>query len=395
MASGERYQIGVDVNAMKIQFYWCLMVAVAFVGHSSAQQFSFVPAPGSPIPVAGAPGNVAIGDVNQDGKLDLVVASGRTRSVTVLLGQGEARFRASSSSPVAVPDSPGEMALGDINADRKLDLVLASHDSYGVMLLLGDGHGGFTLASNSPMMMKDGQRPHTHGLAMGDVSGDGKLDLVTANNEDNDVSVALGDGRGGFARAPGSPFGVGKSPYPFALGDVNTDGHLDIVATSTAPSSRELTLLLGDGQGGFRRNEVALRTIRPWYVAIGDVNGDNKRDLVTTHSERSSLTVLLGDGKGSFTESPGSPFDLGHAAWRVAIVDINRDAKADVVAAADKGVRVLLGDARGNFKPAPGSPFATGKGAWRLAVGDLDGDGKHDIATSNLESDNVSVLLAR
>jgi hypothetical protein len=382
------------MKALNIKFFWCIAAAVTFVRHSPAQQISFVPAPGSSIPVAGGPSNMAISDVNQDNKPDLMVASERARGVTVLLSQDKARFRASSSSPFALPDSPGEMVLGDINADRKLDLILASHDSYGVMLLLG-----MEWRIRTGAEFADGNEgraaSHTHGLAMGDVNGDGKLDLVTANNEDNDVCVALGDGRGGFNRAPGSPFGVGKSPYPFALGDVNADGHLDIVATSTAPSSRELTLLLGDGQGGFRRNEVALRTIRPWYVAIGEVNGDDKRDLVTTHWERSSLTVLLGDGKGSFTESPGSPFDLGHAAWRVAIVDINRDAKADVVAAADKGVAVLLGDARGGFRPAPGSPFAAGKGAWRLAVGDLDGDGKLDIATSNLESDNVSVLLAR
>ena len=65
-----------------------------------------------------------------------------------------------------------------------------------------------------------------------------------------------------------------------------------------------------------------------------------------------------------------------------------------VVPAGD-GVRIMLGDGRGSFKPAPGSPFSTGKGAWRLAVGDVNGDGKPDIATSNLESDNVTVLLAQ
>jgi hypothetical protein len=287
------------------------------------------------------------------------------------------------------------MALGDVNADGKLDLVLASHASYGVMLLLGDGNGGFALASNSPIVMKEGRHPHTHGLAMGDLNGDGKPDLVTANNADNDVAVVFGDGRGDFTRAAGSPFAVGPSPYPFALGDVNADSHLDIVASSTAPSSRALTLLFGDGQGGFWRNDIALRTVRPWFVVIGDVNGDGKRDLVTTHAERSELTVLLGDGGSSFIEASDSPFDLGHSAWRVAIVEVNGDGKADVVVAADKGVRVMLGDGRGGFKSAPGSPFATGKGAWRLAVGDLDGDGKPDVATSNLESDNVSVLLAR
>jgi hypothetical protein len=186
------------MNALKTQLSWCTAAAIIFAGYSPAQQISFVPAPGSPIAVAGGPGNVAIGDVNQDGKPDLVVANGQARNMTILLSQGNARFHAAHNRPVSVPDSPGEMALGDINADRKLDLVLASHDSYGVMLLLGDGNGGFTLASNSPIVMKDGQHFHTHGLAMGDVNGDSKLDLVTANNEDNDVSVALGDARGGF-----------------------------------------------------------------------------------------------------------------------------------------------------------------------------------------------------
>lgn len=177
--------------------------------------------------------------------------------------------------------------------------------------------------------MKQGQHPHTHGLALGDVNGDGNLDLVTGNNEDNDITVALGDGRGRFAPAAGSPFAVAPSPYPLALGDLNADGRLDIVSTSTASASRAMTVLIGDSQGGFRRSEVALRTAQPWFVAVGDVNSDGKPDLVATHSESSPLTVLLGDGLGGFTESSGSPFDLGHAAWCVALVDLNRDGNAD------------------------------------------------------------------
>jgi hypothetical protein len=74
---------------------------------------------------------------------------------------------------------------------------------------------------------------------------------------------------------------------------------------------------------------------------------------------------------------------------------VNRDGQADVVAAADRGVRVLLGDGRGGFTPAPDSPFPVGKGAWQLAVGDLNGDGRPDVVASNLESDSVTVLLAR
>jgi hypothetical protein len=362
----------------------------------------FAPAPGSPIAVAGGPGNVALGDLNQDGKPDLVVASGRDRTITVLLNRGSGRFRAARRRPIKLPDSPSEMILRDLNGDGKLDLALANHDSYGVMFLLGDGNAGFALAPHSPIIMKEGQHPHTHGLEAGDLNGDGKIDLVTVNSDpDNDVSLVLGDGRGGFTRAPGSPFAVGRSPYPCALGDVNGDGHLDILATTTdrrkpeQASDRALTLLWGDGRAGFRRSEVALRTAHPWFVLVGDVNGDRKPDLVSTHAERSELTVLVGDGKGGFTETHGSPFDLGHAAWQVAVADVNRDGKADVVAAAGDGVRVMLGDGRGRFQPAPGSPFPAGKGAWRLAFGDVNGDGKPDVATSNLESDSVAVLLAQ
>lgn len=367
----------------------------------SPQRTLFAPAPSSPIPFAGGPGNVALGDLNQDGKPDLVVATGRDRSITMLLGQGDGQFREVRGSPLKLPQSPSEMLLRDLNGDGKLDLAIASHESYGVMLLLGDGNGGLVLAPNSPIVMKEGERPHTHGLLAGDLNVDGKPDLVTVNSDpDNNVSVAFGDGSGGFARAPSSPFAVGPSPYPSALGDLNGDGHLDIITTTTDrsksqdPASRALTVLLGDGRGNFRQSQISLRTLHPWFVIVADVNGDGKSDLVATHTERSELSVLLGDGKGGFAETTGSPFDLGAPAWHAAIWDVNRDGWADLIATGS-GLRVMLGDGRGGFQPAPGSPFTTGRGTWRLAFGDVNGDGKPDVATSNLESDTVSILLAQ
>jgi FG-GAP-like repeat/FG-GAP repeat len=362
---------------------------------------ALVPAPGSPIAVGGGPGNVVLGDVNGDQKGDLVVACGRDRSLTVLLSQGDGQFRTARGSPIKLPEGPGEMVLQDINGDGRRDLALASHESYGVTLLMGDGNGGFAPALHSPVIMKEGEHPHTHGLLVGDFNGDGKPDLLTVNsNPDNDLSMAVGDGRGGFTRASGLPVPVGPSPYPATQGDLNGDGHLDIIATTTdrnqdeAAVSRALTVLFGDGRGAFRRSQVPIRTRHPWFVAVGDVNGDRKPDLVATHAERSELTVLLGDGDGGFSETTGSPFDLGHAAWHVALIDVNRDGKPDVLAAGG-GLRVMLGDGRGGFQRAPGSPLSTGKGTWRLAVGDVNGDGKADLATSNLESDTVSVFLAR
>jgi FG-GAP-like repeat len=369
---------------------------------AEAQPSLFVLAPESPVTIPDA-GNVIIGDMNSDGKPDLVVACGKSRSIVVLPGKGDGQFAAPIST-VTIPDSPSEMSIGDVNGDGKMDLAIITHDSYGVVLLLGDGKGGLTIAPNSPIVMKVGQHPHTHGLALADMNSDQKLDLITVNNADNDVSIALGDGRGGFTRAPRSPFPVGPSPYPFALGDVNNDGRLDIVATASAtgparaqqlPFSRALTLLLADGQGGFRASQLPLRTGQPWFAAIGDLNGDRKPDIVATHHEQNELSVMLGDGRGGFVESDASPFDLGHSAFQAFVVDVNRDGKLDVIAAAGDGVRVMLGNGQGGFKAARESPILTGRGVWRLSVGDVNGDGKTDVVTCNSESNTVSVLLGR
>jgi hypothetical protein len=345
--------------------------------------------------VAGGPQNVILGDLNHDAKTDIVVANGQGRSLMALLGDGRGGFRTAPGSPLGLSFGPSELALEDINGDGTLDLATTDHDSYGITVLFGDGKGGFTPAPGSPFATKKGTRPHTHGLALRDVNADGRFDIIVVNNADNDVSVMLGDGKGDFRRAPGSPFAVGPSPYPMAVGDVNEDTRLDVVTPNTSPGNRTVTALLGDGRGGFRPASPYRIAGQPYYVALGDLDGDRHLDLVASHNNDDSATILLGDGNGGFRPAPGSPFNLGHRAWAVELVDLNSDKRTDLIAATDDGVRVWLGSGRGGFESAPGSPFAAGKGVWRFVVGDINGDGKPDVVASGVESDSVSMLLGR
>ena len=365
---------------------------------NESQQSLFANATGSPVSVQGGPSNILIGDMNNDRKPDLVVALGSARAITVLEGKGNGQFGAALSN-TTVAEPPGDIALGDLNGDGKLDVAVTSHDSYGVTLFTGDGKGGLTTAPNSPIVMKQGQHPHTHGLAVADINRDNKLDLITCNSTDNDISLAVGDGRGNFTRASKS-YPVGPSPYPFAVADVNNDGWLDIVATATAtgpsrreqlPFSRALTLLLSDGKGGLSPRQLPLRTGEPWFAGIVDLNRDGKADIVATHHDQSAMSVMIGDGRGGFAEANGSPFDFGVSLFHLIVADVDRDATIDVVATSGDSARVLLGDGRGVFKPAASIPV--GPGAWRIAAADLNADGVIDLVTSNSEGNSVSVLL--
>jgi hypothetical protein len=366
---------------------------------SASQQPLFANAQGSPLAFPGGPSNILLGDMNNDRKLDLIVASSRARSLTILEGKGNGQFGPALSN-TTLAEVPNEMALGDVNGDGKLDVAVASHDSYGVVLLTGDGKGGLTKSPSSPIVMRLGEHAHTHGLAVIDINRDNKPDLITCNATDNDISLAFGDGRGNFTRAPQS-YPVGPSPYPFGVGDVNNDGWPDIVATATAtgplrrqqlPLSRALTLLLADGKGGFSPRQLPIRTGEPWFAAVADLNHDGKADLLATHHEQSALTVLLGDGRGAFTEATGSPFDFGApSVYQFFVADVDHNATMDVVATSGNSIRVLLGDGRGGFEQ--GASIPVGPGAWRMAAADLNGDGAIDVVTSNSESNSVNVLL--
>ncbi|MGH9581219.1 MAG: FG-GAP repeat domain-containing protein [Terriglobales bacterium] len=373
--------------------FFTAMVMSLLLGACGAQQAMFAPAPGSPFAVAGQPEDVALADLDGNQTLDIVTAS--PRGLNVLLGDGRGGFRKAAGSAFAAGPSPHLVAVGDLNGDGKMDLAATSHDSNDVYILLGDGAGNFRPAPGSPFPAFTNIKPHNHGLALVDVNGDGRLDITTGHQESGHVAVLLNDGRGGFAAAPGTPLAVGRTPYPHAFADLNHDGNPDLVVPDVRGSA--ITVMLGNGRGGFAPAPGSpIRTLpRPFYVLLADFNADRNLDIAVAHDDISSITILLGNGRGAFQLAPTSPSDAGRLGGRMVSGDWNRDGYTDL-AIIGGGVVLLLGNGKGSFSLAAASGSVTGQtGGWALAVGDVNHDGKLDLVAPGARGGSIAVLLGR
>jgi hypothetical protein len=337
--------------------------------------------------------------VNHDGNPDILVANAEGESVSVLLGDGGGHFRQAPGSPFAAGHLPNDIAVADMNSDGNPDLVIANHQSPNLTILLGDGQGGFQSAPGSPFNVHS--TPHPHGVAVADFNRDGKLDAVTDSWGINQIELLPGDGKGGLV-TPGRYFAVGHRPYErLRSADFNHDGLPDVVTTNLDDGT--VTILLGDGKGGFRDapGSPFPAGAKPWQLFVDDVYGNGNAGLVIIPYQRDiagvsedAVTVLLGDGKGAFRPMPGSPLPLGNCrgANSVTAGDLRGNQKQAIVVSCAESRNLMLFErgADGRFV----STSIPTKGGWgSVAMGRLTHERSSELITANPDDGTITIFF--
>jgi hypothetical protein len=284
----------------------------------------------------------------------------------------------------ATASGPIDTIVGNFNGDADLDIAVANERSNNVSIYLGKADDSF----EEPVLFDTGIRPQR--IQVGDFNNDGKTDLVTANAGDpfvgsGDVSLLLGDGSGGFAAA--ESISIGKLPFDVAVADFNRDGKLDLAVADYDYETQTIALRLGNGDGSFQRVQTIPVPELAQSLALADLNGDQNPDLV------SNGAVLLGNGAGGF--SPASRFPLGAPPYLVRVGDLNADTKPDVVLASggSNNISVLMNQGDGSL--AAPRYYVTGNNPAEVSIVDLNDDGKTDLLVSNSNDDHLTLLYGK
>ena len=350
---------------------------------ATSERVSLSYLPSVPYTVGSSPTEDRVVDLNGDGKLDIVLENSGSNTISVLLGNGDGTFQPAVN--YATGTQPWSMDVGDVNGDGKPDVVTCDLAASSASVLINNGDG--TFKPKVDYTTGAGSLPEC--LRLGDVNGDGKLDIVSANAGTNNVGVLINNGDGTFG-APAT-FSTDTHPTSIDMGDLNGDGKQDLVTANY--NTNNVSVLFGNGNGTFQPAINYACGSQPETVAVADLNRDGKPDVVTVNYNPSCASVLLNKGDGTGALMSHVDYTTGAGPYSLDVADLNHDGAPDLVTTnhADNSISILYGNGDGTFVAKTDRP--TGAGPFWVALGDLNGDGYGDLVVTEESANTASVWV--
>ena len=325
--------------------------------------------------------------------IDMIIANGRFNgSICVFLGYGNGSFAPMVTYSTGEDSYPTDIVVDDCNNDHRLDVIVTNWYAINIGVFLGHGDGSFSNVITTSIRDKFNPRR----IAVGYLNNDTYLDVVVISDRDENIAFLFGYGNGTF----GDLFLFSTNGYWGSLwisvDDFNRDNHLDIATVNS--NANKIGILFGYGNGTFDKIIKGYSTgvgSNPTCIDVNDLNNDNILDIAVTNFGTNEIVVLFGLGDGTFLL--GKPYSTGlrSAPYGLAIVDFNNDSRLDLVVAnrKSKKIRIFLGY---DIEPF-GSMLIPRNEFWlqphSVAIGDFDHDNRSDIVVANYGSDNVGILL--
>jgi hypothetical protein len=314
---------------------------------------------------------LAVADVDRNGALDIVgLSSGPSPAISLVLGRGEGLFDSPLAMPVPDIDAV-DVALGDLDQDRRLDIVVAGRK--GIVTLGGQGATAQTQTA-----------AWATAIDLADTDGDGRLDVVLLDKDGDELQVARNvtperTAPNAYERITPEP-GTNNGPGYTTSADLDRDGVLDLIVAQQTASRVGIFLGNGDATLGGRGDYWAGGN-SPTQIVPADMNRDGILDLVVGHGLNAVVGVVLGNGDGSFQTPQTQSMPSFSQSAGVAVGDFDRDGIADVATANDDGQRASVFRGAGDGTLGAPTNYSTAGGrAAAIVTADFDLDGKLDLA---------------
>jgi hypothetical protein len=334
---------------------------------------------------------LAVNDVNNDGKLDIVVADSGTNNVLILLGYGNGSFATSITFSTGNGSQPSAIAIADFNKDGRLDLVVSNFGSNNIVILLGYGNGSFATVMTYPT----GNGACPVAISVSDFNKDDRLDIAVVNRDTSNIGIFLGYGNGSFANQVTYSVGIFYSPCSIVIIDFDSDGQLDIITANYDDNGIGIFFGHGDGTFGLMQVYLTGSGSTPTYVTVGDFNNDNRLDIAVVNDGTDNVLVYFGSEYEVFYN--GIPYSTGTGSrpWSLAIGDFNNDNRLDFATSNryTNDIGVFLGYGNAPFGGIITYSIISISQPYAAAIGDFNNDGRPDIVIANYGTNNIGILF--